>query len=96
MYLSYEMGLRTKQYAVTYKGVFTSPFDYDMDMCLVHLAGLMESARLQISEEQKGAISRFEELKRRGGIDVSCLPEEFSYQIESLERIFTPQKLSQL
>ncbi|MBI2043052.1 hypothetical protein HYT25_01550 [Candidatus Pacearchaeota archaeon] len=56
------------RYEFTYRGVFVSPFDYDMTLGSAELARVVLKYGGQITEEQKIAMERIDRLESLGGI----------------------------
>jgi len=88
-------------YKRAYRGVFASPFDYDLNMSSVRLARLKEISGRQPTEEQRKAILRLERFEELGGINERYLHPNEPITDEELESIlkeaepFKPQNLSQ-
>jgi hypothetical protein len=62
------MGILSRRYRVIYRGVFASPFDYDMACCDELVAKLNHLEGKPLTEGQKESIGRLEKLKSLGGI----------------------------
>jgi len=75
------------QYKHAYRGVFVSPFDYDMALGYAELARVVLKYGGQITEEQKIALRRIERLESLGGIQqpVQISEEEILEFIETLK-----------
>ena len=76
------MGLKSRQYEIIYRGIFASPFDYDMNMHKVRIAKLKELDGKPIDEEEQKAVERLKRLEDLGGIDKRFLSKEYSYQVK--------------
>ena len=77
----------TGLYKRAYRGVFVSPFDYDMALGKAELARVVLEYGGQITEEQKIAMERIDRLESLGGIQqpVQISEEEILKFIETLK-----------
>ena len=82
----------TGLYEHTYRGVFASPFDYDMALYDSKLAKIVLKYGGQITEEQKIVLDGIDKLESLGGIqkpiDMSVAERELQDFIKSKRQLF--------